>query len=249
MSADSKKSKYLHIIISPKEFQDPSVLHCYLEKWCSNYIISKELGENGHEHIDAFCEYKKEVRRDYQKKKILSLYPEVPKEEHINIRVVSNTIDTDPRYGYGYSLKEDNVLYTTFSEDEHREFLDYYNSQKNKVKESYEKLKSEKKELFKTPTIKSFGILLKDFLDDYFRDHKVTPGDADIEHITNQFLRMKVKDNTVEFDLFSKINVEKLVNFAQLYLGTVLLTVPKPIPIVNNTSGVHSMTLDKDDFC
>lgn len=226
MSAADKKSQFLCIIISPKEYQDPSRLLQYLKKWECKYIISKHMDDKGCCSINAFCEYKKEVRRDYQKKKILALYPDIQKDEQSSIRVITHVIDKDQRYGYGYTLKHGDVLYTTFSDEEHSMFLSYYNDRYSNSSSNVSGVDSDDKEKpYKNvrekgvhiKTLNELGTLTVNFVKDYFSGKEI-PSDDDIEFVVRQFISMKVQDRSLKLDLFLELKKEKLIEYVKLYV-------------------------------
>lgn len=130
-------SDQFHIVISTKELQNIDELEAYYVglKHISSYIITQEHGTNGHAHLDSFIILTQNKRQDKVREHLIkSLYKHVDPKEHINIRVVVNHIDPDPRYGIGYALKEDPVVVRTNIDKEYRNAsIDYYFFNKDKV--------------------------------------------------------------------------------------------------------------------
>ena len=132
------KSKYLHIVLSPKTIPSIEPLKDYLEKKALNYCIAVEYGiTGGNPHIDCFCEFPKEKRPDNFKQNVLkkTCYPDKFTDlEWRNIKVTINYIDEDPRYGYGYTMKETPEKYfTSLTEDYLRDCVEYFKENEARV--------------------------------------------------------------------------------------------------------------------
>lgn len=138
------KSKYIHLVISPSE--PPSIDSVYeilttmsiKTNKVLKCVVSEEYGESGdNPHIDSFIELSQEIRPDNFRRKLLTydIFKSIPKSELINIKCYANYVDPDPKYGYGYSTKEENryLLYNV-NEVYMQECREYYNSAKSKVK-------------------------------------------------------------------------------------------------------------------
>lgn len=223
-------SNYFHLVLSPKECPDPQPLKDWLKSKTVNHILSLEKGTTGHEHLECFYQLQKLARADHQKRAILSLYPNISTAERKNIKVCINTIDPNPEYGFGYSLKEGNVLSTTFDEFQHADFLDYYSQNADKVSICLQKVKPES-----FLTIDQLAEGCVNFINDYF-DGK-PPGTSPVGWLITEYLK-SVKSR-LSFSIFQKINKEKLEEFISIKLGEVLLTPPSQIlpsllPSINN---------------
>lgn len=96
-----------HIVISTRDLQDYTILMTYLAEKAQDYYVCVEYGNNGHPHIEAFASFKSVQRQDKMKDKIIKLYNITDRIEKKNISVTFNSVDPDPKYGYGYACKED----------------------------------------------------------------------------------------------------------------------------------------------
>lgn len=219
-----KSSEYLHIVLSPRELQDPEVLKQYLFKNCTEYILSTELGTNGHPHLECYARFKSSKGNDNVKRAILKLYPDIPKEEHRNVSVTINTIDDDPAYGYGYSLKEGNVYASTFDEFDHAEFLEYYEKHRERVDEAKRETKKNKPKFISE--IDQIVSECSEFISRYFQLSTVGKFDPDapLQWLIDEYLIPLIKEKRVMFSLYQKINRDKLEEFIRLSLRSALLT-------------------------
>lgn len=128
------KSKHLHIVLSPKELPEVLPLKDYLEKKAISYCMSVEYGAGANPHIDCFCEFYKEKRPDNFKQNVLKRLYNFHPAEWKNVRVSVNYIDENPKFGYGYTMKEKPEIYhTNLPEDYLKECVEYYTEHKDRV--------------------------------------------------------------------------------------------------------------------
>ena len=211
-----------HLVLSSKDLVDSKPLEKWLSESCENYILSLEHGTNGHAHYDCFMELKVSKRTDSVKRSILRLY-DIPKPEQKNVKVVTNTIDPNPMYGYGYSLKEGNIISSTFDDFEHADFLAYYESKKDLVA----KTKTESKKDPRSYTVDDIADGCVEFCRNWFTDPKgknvYKEGSLTQWHITQyiQSIRGKYKFSTIQ-----RINREKLAEHINDNLVEVFLDSP-----------------------
>lgn len=218
-------SEYLHVVLSTRELQDPEILRNYYEKNCKSFIISREVGTTGHPHLESFAHFKKSVGNDVVKRAILNLYPNIPKVEHKNISVTINTIDANPSYGYGYSLKEGDIIYSTFDEFSHAEFTEYYEKHKDKVNKAKAEAKKDRPKIISELDQIVNEIVL--FISSYYEldEFKKFDETSNIMWLVDEYCTHLIKEKRLVFSLYQKINKEKLDEFCRLSLRTPLLTV------------------------
>lgn len=188
-----------------------------------------EYGTTGHKHLECYYEVSSLSRCDHQKRSILSYLSrndyEVPKLQQKNIKVTINHLDSSPLYGYGYSLKEGNVYSSTFSSDEHDNFLKYYNEHSEKVNRAKSQIDSSSKFL----SVDEIAVGCCEFIRNYY-----TSPESGLCHfesssqwawlIDEYFICVK---DRIKFSVFQKINDHKLEKFVISQLGTSFLTVPR----------------------
>lgn len=223
-------SKYVHIVISTLELQDYVPLLNYLKQKANNYVISHELGETSHDHLECFAELLKEQRIDHIKRSILKLYPLIPKNELKNVRVTKNIIDSNPLYGYGYALKENNVKFSTLDSFQVADAIEYYEKHRDHVNDVKSKFLSKNKS--KIMSLDEYGSGLLGFLTLYFHDHNYEPG-ININWLIKSYRQTLVKNQTLKLSTYMKINNEKLSEFCDDYLGAILLTPPSINPSIS----------------
>lgn len=217
------KSKFFHLVCSTRELVDIGKLRNYLQKNTINYILSREYGANGHEHLDCFFEILNERRKDHVKRTIISNLNSdnsIPKEELINIKLTINTIDPDPSYGFGYSLKEGNVISSTFTEEQHIEFLAYYKTHSDHVNLQKEIL-CQKLQKSKSLNLDSLAEMFVEFATSFRVGGLINIPFDDCFNLFHQSVRSELK-----FTTYSKINLEKLERFSTNLLGATFLTSP-----------------------
>lgn len=211
---------HIHIVISTKELQNSDELLNWLDNNTNNYILSLENGTTGHEHLECFAELPKSRRVDSIKRSILELYPKIPKEEQKNIKIVQNKIDPNPLYGYGYALKEGKLIASTFDDFFHADALEYYEKHREHVKTTLEKVTAR----FKGLTLDDIGDGCVEFFKKYYGDKKIDSGMSTSRWLIEEYLKsIKTK---IKFQLFQKINVEKLQEFLTIQLVDGLLDCP-----------------------
>lgn len=220
-------SDYLHIVISPKELVSSDPILEFLKKYSLNYVLSLESGETGHLHLECYAQFPNKKRTDHIKSKIISMYPSIPKNEQKNIRVCVNTIDPDPLYGYGYALKENNVISTTLDPFQCADASDYY-------EKHVENVESAKKKSFKKMSpnlsINEFADGLLDFIHFYYQDRQYDSSE-NISWLIDNYRMSVVKTRKFKFSDYQKLNSEKLELYVRDFMGLVLLTAPIPIPV------------------
>lgn len=117
----------------------------YLAEKAQDYYVCVEYGNNGHPHIEAFASFKSVQRQDKMKDKIIKLYNITDRIEKKNISVTFNSVDPDPKYGYGYACKEDPSVYaTTLSSEKLEEAKEYYERRKDEVKKILSEMRKER---------------------------------------------------------------------------------------------------------
>lgn len=223
------KSKFVHIVLSPRECPEPSILINYLKEKATNYVVAREFGTNGHEHLEAYVEFPDEKRQDKVKEVLRKLYPEIPKEEFINVKVSINHLDTDERYGYGYSLKEGNIVASTLTPQQEREALHYYYSKKELIETKISQLQPPKR-----ITLDFIADSLLDTVKLYYSHsrNKLERGE-NITWLCQEFLYYFTKKHKIPFSLYQKMSKEKLVDYVLDHLleGQFLLTDPNSVPL------------------
>lgn len=219
------KSEYVHIVLSPKDYPDPQPLIDWLTEKSLYHVVSEEHGANGHAHVESFAELKKESRTDHVKRSLRSLYPDIPPEEWKNVRVTVNTIDPNPLYGFGYSLKEGKVISSNLSPETMEESRRYYAEHRSNVEKAKNKIFEKEKSL----TLKSYGNGLLDFVTVYYQDRKYA-GES-VSWICDEYRKTLVKSRELDLNLYQKLNSERISQFVEDFLGAVLLTAPTPTPI------------------
>lgn len=260
---DNKKpmSLHYHVIISTKDLVDPDVLVKWLYVHKYDHVLSLEHGDNGHPHLDCFITLHKELRNDKLKPKILKLYPDIPKSELKNIKVVINKVDPDPDYGYGYTLKEviqylykgkfgaddivnpfynvnSKLLSTTLEKCYQLRALQYYLDHEQKVKENIQKFKPKKQSNKLDDIGEACAGFVLSYLSTNSKNEQQKPDPtANIDWLVTEYFRRNV--DVKDFSNYSKINKEKLTDFCRDYAyqkmyeyeGGRLLTVPPPNPL------------------
>lgn len=134
-----RSSLFHHIVVSIRNVDEEclNILKDYFFTKVDEYIIGKELGANNHPHLDAYVKFKKEMRPDAISRSLKTLlkHKTADTAELKNIKVCINTIDSDPRYGYGYSAKEGSYELYNLTEEYIQESIQYYNDHIIKSKE------------------------------------------------------------------------------------------------------------------
>lgn len=225
------KSKFVHIVLSPRECPDPYPLLKYLKEKAFNYVVAREFGTNGHEHLEAYVEFPEEKRQDKVKEVLRKLYPDIPKEEFINVKVSINHLDTDERYGYGYSLKEGNILASTLTPQQELDALYYYNSKKELIQQKISQLQAPKR-----ITLDFIADSLLDCVVAYYKSsRKKLERGENISWLCQEFLYYFTKEHKIPFSLYQKMSKEKLVEYVLDHLieGQFLLTDPNSVPLEN----------------
>lgn len=217
-------SDSFHLVISTRELQSVEELEDFLVKNRSvnDYIISVEYGQNGHPHIDAYVQLGKEYRQDkFREVLIKALYTHVPKEERINIKVIVNTLDSDPRYAIGYALKESpTTIKTTYSNDYMQESLQYYFDNVQQINKQKEIIQAKYKD--KPITIDSLGY---DFLK-YCKSFQITQEDGTkynscmSDYESNAFFKefLKTYNRVLPLSLLQKLKKETLYEYVKYYV-------------------------------
>lgn len=208
-----------HLVLSPKEQLESFPLEQWLKGHCRNYILSLETGTNGHPHLECFLELIKPVRSDSLKRSILRLYPDIPLPEQKNVKICINQLDPNPYYGYGYSLKEGNVITSTFDEFQHADFSEYYESARARVAALKAELQPKKKQF----DIDQIADECVKYVDAYY-EHRVLKEEPVTWLIAEYLKTVKAK---LKFSVYQKINQEKLSEFIQLNLVGPLLDCPQ----------------------
>lgn len=226
MSKVKPSGFYPHLVISTRELQDPEKLVVYLSKNmdCIDYVVSVEYGQNGHPHIECFSQWSKSQRQDKFKEKILNLYGIVDVIEKKNVKVTFNHIDTNPLYGYGYSVKENpKVMYTSLPEEYLEDAKRYYEEHVDAVNNAKAVIKGKYKRM-----------LTLDEVAEAYLEYCKTLGLTSMWKIThiqgslNNYDRvdyfsefMNSFDTMIPFSLYQKINEEKLTKWVDAYLRKV----------------------------
>lgn len=208
MTKNKVKSGYaFHIIVSPREYSLSlsELLNDYLSKHCHSYVISEETGENGHQHVDAFAEFNSMKRVDNLQISIRTLYEKIiPKQELQNVKVKINFMVPDLKYGYGYSLKEGNPLYSVgISEDYKKEALQFYLENSEKV----EDMKAQDKN--GTQSCDQFVEQLINFLK--LQDRQLLKKLNYVEDQMQMYYRLNL--HKLPFSQYSKINWKRLTEY------------------------------------
>lgn len=237
-------SLYYHVVFSPRELVSSQPLIDWLLKKKYPHILTLEHGDNKHPHLEMFLELHKILRDDKLKPMLMKLYPDIPKTESKNVKVTINRIDPDPRYGYGYSLKEtiksssdyyfdSKVLSTSFTPEEHQQYFEYYQQHKANVTQKLKQFvpKSKKTKLDEVVSACA-GFVLSYVSTDIYNKPKEIDLSQNITYIIESFFDQFVDVN--DYTTFSKINKEKLTEFCRHVMsqkkGGHLLTVPLPTP-------------------
>lgn len=215
------KDTCFHIVLAPLEPLCPRILINYLEEVNLRtskkvaYLIAIEYG-TGHKHIDCFIQYPEERRQDSVRRGILKLYPEIPSSQLINCKVTINTIDPNPMYGFGYTMKEhidDNgdiihdELYSNLENEILYKSYEYYKENEEKVRSAIAKRAEE----YKHKSDFTMDKIVKSF-QDYSRDIEKDQVD---ETDWKRFLR---NFPMIPFSVYQKINQEKLIDYVNNYL-------------------------------
>lgn len=220
--SEKSKSKYFHLVMSPKDCPDPDILSKYLLKNSLNHVLSIEYGDSGHKHLECFYELSSEKRSDHQKRSIMLLYPDIPEAERRNVKVVVNKLDPSPSYGYGYALKEGNVYSSTFDEFEHADFLKYYLDHKEFVVANIDKFRPKSVGF----TVEEFSQGCCDFVIEYCKDHSLVDIQSCIDLYVSHIGRGKIS-----FTNYQRISFEKLERYIRSFLGREFLTAPSSNPL------------------
>lgn len=208
-------SNAFHLVVSTRELQDSGELVAFLSKQSQKYIVSVEYGKNSHPHLDAFFILPKDVRQDKMRDKIIkTLYSHVDTKERINIKLIVNSIDTDERYGFGYSFKENPRQYYS---SETKEYLDkcveYYFRNKDLVKRSIKKFRDE------PISIKLIGdMFLQSVIDGVSKRDLDRPASLIHPHVDDYSFRyfIVMSDIDIPADMYQRINIEKMVDWCNL---------------------------------
>lgn len=226
----SEKTKSVHqlyhIILSPSSCPDFEPLATWAHENAEKYVVSYEYGTTGHKHIDAFVVLFKPRRQDKVRDSILKLYPDIPDSERKNCKVIFPEADPNPFYGFGYSLKEGIESKSNLAIEDMERAQQYYQQNKLKV----QSLVSEKvKNCYE---YKSLSQVAKDciaFMRDFHKDSSYKFSIISDSWLVQQFLTHVCMSQKLSFDLFSKLNEEKLQSYVFKSLGCDLLTAPPPI--------------------
>lgn len=214
----NNSSSCYHITLSTSELQDIYVLQeCLSANKKTQYIIAEELGSKGtNPHVDAYVQFPESRRQDSVRRSVLSSFPDIPPEEKVNCKFLINTLDSNPKYGIGYSVKEhivdgklnkDGIL-TTYSDNELFVAYEYYCSNVKNVEEQKAKLALSYQN--------SSRISLDRIIDDFLK-HCQDQGYYSIDDTNlTTFLQIYPK---IPFSIYQKINHEKLVEYVNVYLG------------------------------
>lgn len=206
-----------HLVLSPKDLLPLPPITEWLKGNAKNYILSLEHGTNGHPHYDCYFELFKPKRSDSLKRSILRLY-EIPKDEQKNVKICQNNIDPNPYYGYGYSLKEGNVMLTTFDSFQHADFLEYYENACERVKE----IQKDKRP--KQFTLDDLAEECVTYISNYYENRQLK--DEPTAWLITEYLK-SIKQK-LKFSVYQKINQEKLSEFISIKLVGALLDCPPP---------------------
>lgn len=209
-------NKHWHLVISVQNLVDYNVLlNKFLRKKATNYILSLESGETGHHHLECFFETipnkngRYPEKPDVYRRLIKSLFPEVPDKEWKNMYLKQNKADPDPRFGYGYSLKEGKILASTFDNFEHADFSKYYEEHNERVMKLVSELSvKDEKEIY-TPNHMARDCVY--FVKRWVNNRKIKRGDS-ISDIVIEFFRSDIKSK-IPWTMYCKINKETLCEY------------------------------------
>lgn len=208
-------SDSFHLVVSTKELQEPTDLVSFLSKHATKYIVSVEYGKNGHPHLDSYFVLSKDQRQDKMRDKLIkNLYSHIDSKERINIKLVVNSIDSDERYGFGYSFKENPKQYWSNQPKEYLEkCVDYYHRNKDLVKQSIKKFKDE------PVSIKLIGdMFLQSVIDGVSKRDLDRPTSLIHPHVDHYSFRyfIVMSDIDIPADMYQRINIEKMVDWCNL---------------------------------
>lgn len=228
-----RQSTDLHLVISTRELQEPTVLQLWYEKhkYIDSYLITVESGKTGHKHIESFVQFKKEIRTDKLKESICTLFKISDYIEKKNVKVTVNSIDPDPMYGYGYSLKENPEIVLTNIKD--NTYFDkckaYYQAHEEEVNELKMELKSKytnKQMTFDSIAEDYYQYLIKCEVETvyHYDSHEFEPiigGPTIVQRkmplsYFNKFFI--ASDALIPFSLYQRLNLEKLNEYVDMRL-------------------------------
>lgn len=223
----SVKHDSFHIILSPRECPDASKLVAWIHsKPNTKYVVAYEYGKNGHKHIDAFVLFEDLYRQDNLRRDILALYKNViPEDEKRNCKVIINTADPNPMYGWGYALKEGNETYSNLTIDEQEQSLEYYHTQCDRVNRLIKLNKN------KHLSIDEIVDGLAGYATEYLSERKTVYNDVSHHFLIDEYLLTLCHSKAIKFTTYQKINKEKLREFLDLTLREHLLTAPASLSI------------------
>lgn len=217
-----KESSDFHIVVSVLELQSIDEMEQYLndQLTLNKYIITVESGQTGHQHLDCYVQFTKPKRQDkFRAHLIKSLYDHLPKEQHRNIKVTVNYIDSNPLYAIGYSLKEDpKVVRTNYSVKDLSAGKDYYLANQEKVT----KLKAEISNSHKNQSITVDSVaqaylnfcISSGFTSMYYTTPQ--PGylsNKNIHHELSWKTFRPTLKQSIPFSIYQKINQDKIIDW------------------------------------
>lgn len=194
-----RKSNYIHAVISN---QTPPELKIVYDEIMLVFkplelAIANELGSGSNPHIDFFIKLEIQSRTDVFRKKLLNLkcLKDVPEEEHRNIRCFINKKDANPKYGFGYTLKEglSYILYN-ISEQYRLESMLYY--EQNQIKPK--KISMDVNELYS-----------------YLKDKRSNSVENFSRDDITFYLQILLNKNLVLFTTVSRLNIKLLLEVLQ----------------------------------
>lgn len=215
-------SSQFHVVLSPECCPPILPLVNYAKNHCVRYVCAYEYGANGHKHIDAFMEFKDEKRQDHVRRAILNLYKSIPESQLINCKFMINHRDPNPLYGFGYSLKENEEIYTNLDIDTQIESLEYYYKHKDRVKELCDFYKSKK-----SLTIKDLTNGLVDYVTAALDGQPYTLGHS---YLIHEYLTVVSK--RLDYQVYAKLKMDTLSEWLVHKMGGISLDNASPIPIV-----------------